>query len=242
MVRLRIATYNVHKCRGIDGRTQPLRIASVLHHLKVDVVALQEVIGHGPKGRGQEEEIGHRLNMTSLLAPARLFRGHLYGNAFLARLPVEHHVTYDLSEGDCEPRYCQRVDLALGNQSVHIYNVHLGTSRAERSLQAERLIQILEDAKVRGPKIVLGDFNEWRKGPATKLLCGKLESLDLGPFLKWRRTFPGIFPVFHLDHIYYAGAVEFVKVEVPRRWLSFVASDHVPLVAEVRIRGKGGSH
>jgi len=63
-IRFHLATYNVHKCRGMDGRTKPSRIASVLKGLKADVVALQEVIGAGPGGRGQEEEIGAQLNMV----------------------------------------------------------------------------------------------------------------------------------------------------------------------------------
>jgi endonuclease/exonuclease/phosphatase family metal-dependent hydrolase len=234
-IHLRIATYNVHKCRGMDGRTRPSRIATVLNGLRADVVALQEVIGAGPGGEGQEEDIGNRLNMISVLASARIFRGHLYGNALLSRFPIQHHFTYDLSQNGHEPRICQRVDLLMEKHAVHIYNVHLGTSRAERIRQAAQLIRILEDPKVHGTKIVLGDFNEWRRGPASKLLSEKMDSLDLAPFLQWRRTYPGVFPVFHLDHIYYQGSVEIIKVVVPRKWLCLVASDHMPLVAEVHI-------
>ena len=234
-IRLHIATYNVHKCRGMDGRTRPSRIASVLHGLKADVVALQEVMGAGPGGRGQEEDIGARLNMESVLASARILRGHLYGNALLSRFPIDRHITYDLSQHGYEPRLCQRVDLLMEKHPIHIYNVHLGTSRAERIRQAAQLIRILEDPKVHGPKIVLGDFNEGHRGPTSRLLSEKLDSLDLAPFLQWRRTYPGVFPVFHLDHIYYQGAVEIIKVAVPRKWLCLVASDHIPMVAEVHI-------
>ena len=240
-IRLHIATYNVHKCRGLDGLTRPSRIASVVHGLKADVVALQEVIGAGPGGRGQEEDIGDRLNMVSVLASARILRGHLYGNALLSRFPIDRHITYDLSQHGCEPRLCQRVDLLMGKHLIHIYNVHLGTSRAERFGQAVQLIRILEDPKVPGPKIVMGDFNEWRRGPASKLLSERLDSLDLAPFLQWRRTYPGFFPVFHLDHIYYQGSVKIIKVAVPRKWLCLVASDHMPMVAEVHIGTQGES-
>jgi len=103
-IRLHIATFNVHKCRGVDGRTRPSRIASVLKGLRADVVALQEVIGAGPGGRGQEEDIGARLNMVSVLASARILRGHLYGNALLSRFPIDQHITYDLSQHGYEPR------------------------------------------------------------------------------------------------------------------------------------------
>jgi endonuclease/exonuclease/phosphatase family metal-dependent hydrolase len=234
-MRLHIATYNVHKCRGMDGRTRPSRIASVLKGLRADVVALQEIIGAGPRGRGQEEDIGSRLNMESVLASARILRGHPYGNALLSRFPIDRHITYDLSQHGYEPRLCQRVDLLIRKHPIHIYNVHLGTSRTERTRQAAQLIHILEDPKVPGPKIILGDFNEWHRGPASKLLSERLDSLDLAPFLQWRRTYPGVFPVFHLDHIYYQGSVEIIKVEVPRKWLCLVASDHIPMVAEVHI-------
>jgi endonuclease/exonuclease/phosphatase family metal-dependent hydrolase len=238
---LQIATYNVHKCRGVDGRTRPSRIASVLKGLRADVVALQEVIGSGPGGRGQEEDIGARLNMGSVLASARILRGHLYGNALLSRFPIDQHITHDLSQHGCEPRLCQQVDLLMGKHPIHIYNVHLGTSRAERIRQAAQLIRILEDPRVHGPKIVMGDFNEGHRGLASKLLSERLNSLDLAPFLQWRRTYPGFFPVFHLDHIYYQGSVEIIKVEVPRKWLCLVASDHIPMVAQVHIRITGES-
>ena len=88
---------------------------------------------------------------------------------------------------------------------------------------------------MQGPKLVLGDFNEWMRGLATNLLSEKLNSVDLRNYLRRRRTYPGLFPVLHLDHIYYAGRVEIVGIELPRTRLSLVASDHLPLVADVRI-------
>ena len=61
------------------------------------------------------------------------------------------------------------------------------------------------------------------------------ESIDLRAHLRRRRTYPGVFPVVHLDHIYYEGTVEVVKLELPRTRLSLMASDHLPLVADLRI-------
>ena len=45
---LRIATYNIHRCRGLDGRTNPSRVADVIRAIEPDVIALQEVIGASP--------------------------------------------------------------------------------------------------------------------------------------------------------------------------------------------------
>ena len=232
---LRVATYNIHRCRGLDGRTRPQRIAAVLRTIDADVVALQEVVGAGPRGGGHAEELGAMLGMGWVMSPARELRGHQFGNAVLSRFPIMHHSEHDLSWKTCEPRRMQRVDVAVHGCTLHLYNVHLGTAILERRHQALRLASMVSDRHIAGPKLVLGDFNEWMRGLATKMLSERLNSVDLRNHLRRRRTYPGLFPILHLDHIYYAGRVEIVGIELPRTRQSLVASDHLPLVADVRI-------
>jgi endonuclease/exonuclease/phosphatase family metal-dependent hydrolase len=232
---LRVVTYNIHRCRGMDRRTRPDRVAAVLRAVDADIIALQEVIGAGPGGVSHIEEIGAALGMGWVIAPARRLRGHQFGNALLSRLPVTHHAEYDLSWKTCEERCMQRVDIDVYGHTLHVYNVHLGTAILERRYQARRLAMIVSDRHVPGAKLVLGDFNEWMKGLTTALLSSRLKSVDLRGFLKRRRTYPGLFPILHLDHIYYAGRLEILGVEMPRTRLALVASDHLPLVADIRI-------
>lgn len=232
---VRIATYNIHRCRGLDGRTLPLRIADVLKAINADVIALQEVVGPSSSGGGHAEEIGAALGMGWVMAPARHLRGHQFGNVVLSRFPAKEHQQHDISWRTCERRCCQRVDLDVDDRTLHLYNVHLGTAFLERRHQALRLSEIVHDRQVRGPKVVLGDFNEWTRGLATTMLSERLQSIDLRTHLRRRRTYPGFFPVLHLDHIYYEGRVEVVGVELPRTRKSLIASDHLPLVAELRI-------
>ncbi len=234
---LRVATYNIHRCRGLDGRTRPERIASVLTDVNADVVALQEVVGASPTRMGQAAELGAALGMGWVMSPTRHLRTALYGNVVLSRLPVKHHQQYDLTWKTCEPRLVQRADIALDDEhSLHVYNVHLGTALRERRNQAERLADIVHDRRVVGPKIILGDFNEWARGLATDVLAKRLESVDLRRYIKRRWTYPGIFPILHLDHIYFEGRVEVTDVQLPRTRLALVASDHLPLVADLTIR------
>jgi endonuclease/exonuclease/phosphatase family metal-dependent hydrolase len=233
---LRVATYNIHRCRGLDGRTNAERTADVIRSINADVVALQEVIGAGTNSAGHAEQLGALLGMGWVMAPARHLRGCLFGNVVLSRLPIRHHAQYDLSWRTCEPRCCQRVDIAIGDDTLHLYNVHLGTALLERRHQAGRLSAILHDRRVGVPKVVLGDFNEWMRGLATQMLSERLKSIDLRAHLRRRRTYPGVFPVLHLDHIYYEGTVEVVKLELPRTRLSLMASDHLPLVAELKVQ------
>jgi endonuclease/exonuclease/phosphatase family metal-dependent hydrolase len=233
---LRVATYNIHRCRGLDGRTSPDRIADVIRRIEPDVIALQEVVGAGPRSGGQAETLGALLGMGWVMASTRHLRGRLFGNVVLSRLPIRHHAQYDLSWKTCEPRCCQRVDIAMDDDTLHLYNVHLGTAILERRHQAGRLSGIVHDRRVEPPKIVLGDFNEWMKGLATEMLSERLQSIDLRKHLRTRWTYPGVFPVVHLDHIYFDGRVEVVKLELPRTRLSLMASDHLPLVAELRVK------
>jgi endonuclease/exonuclease/phosphatase family metal-dependent hydrolase len=234
---VRIVTYNIHRCRGLDRRTRPDRIASVLADVDADVICLQEVVGPGLSGMGHAEHLGAALGMGWVMAPAREYRKHQFGNAVLSRYPIREHAQHDLSWKTCEPRCSQRVAVDVGGVGVlHVFNVHLGTALLERRYQASRLASWVHDKRISGPKLIVGDFNEWSRGIAEDLLAQRLQSVDLYPHLKRRRTYPGFFPVLHLDHIYFDGGIEVRRIELPRTRLSMVASDHLPLVAEVRIR------
>jgi endonuclease/exonuclease/phosphatase family metal-dependent hydrolase len=73
------------------------------------------------------------------------------------------------------------------------------------------------------------------RGLATQMLSQRLKSIDLRAHLRRRRTYPGVFPLVHLDHIYYEGKVEVARLELPRTRLALLASDHLPLVAELTV-------
>lgn len=235
-IDLRVVTYNIHRSRGLDRRTRPERIAAVLATIDPDVVALQEVIGPGLSGAGHAEQLGAALGMGWVMAPTRELRRHQFGNAVLSRYPIREHAQIDLSWKTCEPRCSQRVAIDLGAGHLQVYNAHLGTALLERRFQAPRLASWIDDRRVPNPKVVLGDFNEWGRGLVADVLAERLRSVDLFRHLQRRRTYPGFFPVLHLDHIYLSGGIEIRRVELPRSRLALVASDHLPLVADIRVK------
>jgi endonuclease/exonuclease/phosphatase family metal-dependent hydrolase len=128
------------------------------------------------------------------------------------------------------------VAVDAGAGTLQVYNAHLGTALLERRYQATRLAAWIHDRRIAGPKLLLGDFNEWSRTLAGDILAERLNSIDVYPFLKRRRTYPGIFPLLHLDHIYYEGDITVRQVSLPRNRLALLASDHLPLVADLTLR------
>ena len=238
--RLRIVTYNVHKCIGLDRRERPGRIAAVLREVNADVIALQEVVSHdsGPSREAHQarfiaEELGCRFH----LGENRKHRGGAYGNVVLSRLPVTHCHNHDITWRHQEPRGALRVDVSVdepGASVVHVFNVHLGTAFIERRGQGRRLVgeEILCSRELHGARVVLGDFNEWTHGLASRLLSAELQSADVRQHLPRARTYPGALPIFHLDHIYFDPALKLERLTLHKSLSALVASDHLPLVAD----------
>jgi endonuclease/exonuclease/phosphatase family metal-dependent hydrolase len=234
-VSLRIVTYNIHKCRGFDGRVSPSRIARILTEVNADIIALQEVLdGPGHFHSRQSEFIASELGMHSCFGSNRQIRGGNYGNAILSRFPIEDYANYDISVAGREPRGCLRADVSIQGQRIHLFNVHLGTSYKERRQQASILCSpgLLLNPSWKGSRVVLGDFNEWTRGLATRLLTQHFLGIKIEKTISFLQTYPGFFPFLHLDHIYFESGLHLISTRLHRSRRALIASDHLPIVAE----------
>lgn len=237
--RFRIVTYNTHKSRGLDGRVRPQRICKVLREINPDIVALQEVLSVSGDAREKEQAryFSEELGFHYAIGETRKVKGAIYGNVILSRFPFRHTVNFDISMSWYEQRGCLRADFDMGQQIVHVFNVHLGVDYFERRRQARKLMdaEILHNKELEGARIVLGDFNEWTLGITTQLLRKHFSSVDAPAPSRRIKTFPGFLPVLPLDHIYYDPALSLKKSKLHRTPMALIASDHLPMIAEFEL-------
>ncbi|MBX3463553.1 MAG: endonuclease/exonuclease/phosphatase family protein [Planctomycetes bacterium] len=247
---MRIVSWNVHKCTGgLDRRHDPGRIAAVLSELDADVVLLQEVAQngrwYGGHGTRQVDVLGDALGL-----PHRSYHVNVrfgprrgeYGNAILSRRPIADSENIDLTLAGRKARSVLHAELRLPlagghTRTLHVFNLHLGLGERERR---EQLRRFLANRRVQGihqhtPALVAGDFNDVWGTLGKRLLVPAGFTGPVRPL----RTFPAWAPVRALDSLYVRGDMAVVRLERVRTPLSRAASDHLPLVAELRLRPDG---
>jgi endonuclease/exonuclease/phosphatase family metal-dependent hydrolase len=244
-VKLRILTYNVHKCiGGVDRRYDPTRVCETIAHYEPDVVLLQEV-DHRVKRSNHDRQVDllgdllgyrHRTWFPNVVVRG----GGEYGNAILSRFPLTDTRNIDLTVGwrkrrsVLHARYRVRVPETRRVRTVHVFNMHLGLSGGERKIQLKRFLDSnpFKGFNERTPLIVAGDFNDvW--GTLGKKLLMPAGFRGMGQPL---RTFPSYAPVRALDSVYVRGDVELHRVQRGRVALAKRASDHLPLIADIELR------
>ena len=241
--RLRVMSYNVHSCIGMDGRVSPRRIARVIAQQAPDLVALQE-LDHGRlRSRGEDqasaiaEQLGYHVTFL-----ATITRGvERYGHAVLSRWPIKTVKVAELPTNSLsiwpEPRGALWSRVYLGGVPVNVLTTHLGLSARERLAQMQTLLgpewlgPVLDDQ----PVVLCGDFNlppgtaPYRL--AADRLCDVASEEDEALY-----TFISTRPFARIDHIFVSDHFAVDRATVIRNYLTRVSSDHLPLVAELRVR------
>lgn len=235
----RVLTYNVHGFVGMDGVRDPERVATAIERLSPDLVALQEVeldLDHGREPPGTTAAwLGRRLDMRchfTLTRPGS--RGGHFGNAVLSRHDFEMVAEGSLPKRGGEPRAVQWLRVRTPAGDFHLMNTHLGLRFWERRMQVQALLgaEWLVRAGTDLPIVVCGDFNATRLSPVYRALAR-----DLRDVRHAGRRVPGTWPASHpllaIDHMFVSHEFHVRSCTVPRNAVTRVASDHLPLVAEL---------
>jgi endonuclease/exonuclease/phosphatase family metal-dependent hydrolase len=228
-MRVTVATYNIHRCIGTDGRYDAPRVALVLREIGAHIVALQEVENRGDASHDslQLDYLASELGMTSVAGLRIVRHWKEYGNALLTRFPVLDVHRHNLSVTWREPRGVIDATLDLGGgASLRVFATHLGLGRIERRYQTMQLAKLIDAGDPRQPCLVLGDMNEWF-APSRHLRWLDRRLGENGR----AATFPSRWPLLKLDRVWLRPRVALHDVAAHDTPLARRASDHLPLRA-----------
>lgn len=220
---LRIASYNVHSCRGSDGRKDAARIAAVIEEVGCDTIGLQEV-------DYRLDYIAQKLGMKAIPGLTLARHDGPFGNALLTRRKVLDVRRLGFTYSGREPRNALDVDLEVNGETVRVIVTHLGLWPAERRYQVKQILKMLKETPICERVIVLGDINEW---------------LPLGRPLRWmnalfgrspaERSFPSRWPLVALDRVWVRPRHALLALKAHRSPLAQAASDHLPVKAIIAL-------
>lgn len=245
---LRVMTYNVHSCIGMDGKVAPRRIARIISRYNPDIVALQEV----DVGRETSQHIDQaivlaaELNMDMHYHPVRCIEEEQFGNAILSRYPMRLIDASPLSTNVSplrsrmpavgQARGALHVEIEFRGAKFTMINTHLGVTPEERRTQITDLLGEPRFSKDSKPIIVCGDFNATHKHYAYQQTLKQMKDVQLQIESRIpQKTFPSRYPTMRIDHMFVDEKVVVENVFVPSNQMTKVASDHLPLVADLRI-------
>jgi len=221
-------SYNVHGGVGCDGRFVPNRIVDVLRELDADVIGLQEVESRAT-GFDMLDFLARETGLTGIAGPTLAGPGGDYGNGLLTRHPVLRERRIDISYPGREPRGAIDAELDIDGVPVRVINTHLGLHPAERRFQVQLLLDMFEHEREL-PTIFMGDLNEWfLYGRPLRWLQRHFQST---PALA---SFPSRLPLLALDRIWMKPRALLRKMRVHRSRRARLASDHLPLVADMAL-------
>lgn len=227
-----VASYNIHKCVGTDGKFDPLRTASVIEELGADVIAIQEADRRFGTRDGLLDllHIEEQLGLTAVPVAMQQSSHGWHGNALLYREGAVRDIQRIKLPG-AEPRGAVVVDLEVKSGMLRVIAAHLGLLRHSRKRQIDALISEVSECGTK-PTLIVGDLNEWRVG-ARSVLAGLPASFGPSEALP---SFPSRYPVLALDRIFGTPASLVAKLEVHDSELARIASDHRPIKAYVDLK------
>ena len=206
---IRLLSYNVHRCLGLDGKLSPSRVAEVIASAEPDIVALQELdVGRVRSGNvDQAQLIADALKMNVHFHPAMRVLEELYGDAVLTDRPVR------LVKADAlplkrralfsEPRGALWVAIDCDGTELQLINTHLGLDGRERLRQVDTLLgsEWTGHPDCADPLVLVGDLNAVPMSRSYRRLARVLTGIAGPP------AFPSNLPFLRLDHVFCRGPI-----------------------------------
>lgn len=220
-----LASYNIRKAIGRDGKRNPQRIIEVLNAVAADIVILQEgdLRFKGRRAIFCADDLFDQTGLTVIdVAPDDPGLGW-HGNMLLVRTGVTVNSVEPITLPGLEPRGAVVSRLEIGHHKLHLIQSHLGLVPAQRKRQARIMAACIDPAC---PTVLAGDLNA--AGKASDSLApirARLSEVATGP------TFPTRWPIIRFDRIFHNSGLELLQAQVHDTPLARQASDHLPVSA-----------
>ena len=256
---MRLLSWNVQWCRGLDGVVDPARVAAEARRYDPDVICLQEIATNFPELAGSKGEDQPHLLMqalpgyegclaTGVDVPGSNGRRSRFGNLLLSRLPVgrvlRHSLPWPPAPGvPSMPRVALEVVIEAPFGTVRVTTTHLEYYSAEhRSAQAGRLRAIHAEACSERLAVDESGPFQLRSLPKSAILCGDFNlppgdplharMIQFGFVDAWEALHPGTpHPHTFRVHEREAGESPYCCDYV------FVTEDLVPRLRSIRVDG-----
>lgn len=230
-MKLRFASYNIHKGVGTDRKRDPERIMAVLRETHADVIALQEA----DRRIGAREAVLPRAliddspwRVVPLAKRARSMGWH--GNAILVRRDLKIDECHTLDLPTLEPRGAACAVLGSDKRQFRVIGTHLDLSGLKRRDQVRAMLRFAADHGDM-PTVILGDFNQWGHGTgAMREFANGWILIAPGP------SYPSRAPLARLDRIVHCGGWQCHHAAVHHSALAAAASDHLPIHADLELQ------
>jgi endonuclease/exonuclease/phosphatase family metal-dependent hydrolase len=244
-----VASYNMHRAIGLDGRRDPHRVLKVLQEIDADVVALQEADKRiGGRGSTVPHELidSHGLYKPVHLGvrhwrPLEKTRRHAekllkvntrnigwHGNAILVKRHIGVLDCAALDLPTLEPRGAVMAELLIGDRPVRVVGMHLDLSGLWRKRQMRAILDSIDSRPQKMPTVLMGDTNEWRTAAGClRALNGEFHIAPTGP------SFHARHPVAPLDRIIVHKDLSIEAAGVHMSPAARRASDHLPIWARL---------
>jgi len=247
-VSFTVMTYNIHHGEGTDGVLDLARIAGIIDSANCDIIGLQEVdnnFGRRSQFVDQAKWLAEKLDMHYAYAPAidnqANEKPQQYGDAILSRYPIINKKVHKLPvPTGYEPKVCLEAKVKIGGRDYTFMVTHLDhISNEVRSWQAAEILKVALSPLKR--TVLVGDFNcqppDATRDPKTTepvaRILEKFEDTFVLSKASYQESFEG---EGRIDYIFVSGDLSgnVSSNVVIVNDITAVASDHFPLVAEIR--------
>jgi endonuclease/exonuclease/phosphatase family metal-dependent hydrolase len=222
-----VMSYNLHQAFGMDNKLDMEEILATIREADPDIVGFQEADAGRVPSLSVDEVLwlSRKLNMYSAYGPSW---GNTYGVAVLSRYPLVEHRRYLLASQE-QQRACLETEIDVRGRTLTFFSVHLGLNITEREAQLDEVLAYTAAAHT--PQVLVGDFNAT---PDSHEIGRVLDQFDHSFAVAGSGdgyTSPADAPEKTIDYIFVSPGVKVLSARV----ISSLASDHLPVIAEIEI-------